>query len=157
MQSKWNMAFGVPMQRRQQSVRAHDDRAFWQLVIVLLDTLEVVARRICLANCAGCEVQDLISIAADIRVELGNTEMCPIAPNHRENVTECIRPATTSLSGERLPETTMTYFVMVPSMSEMTTWSVCSQTNRRAVHAATPVADRENVMLFAPGFRSSDF
>ena len=53
--------------------------------------------------------------------------------------------------------TMIAYFVMVPSMSEMTTWSVCSQTNSRAVHAAAPVADSENVILFAPGFRSSDF
>lgn len=50
----------------------------------------------------------------------------------------------------------LSYFVMVPSMSEMTTWSVWSQTNRRAVHAAAPVADSENVILFAPGFKSSD-
>ena len=32
-----------------------------------------------------------------------------------------------------------------------------SHTNIRAVHAATPVADSENVMVFAPGLRLRDF
>lgn len=49
------------------------------------------------------------------------------------------------------------YFVMVPSMSDTTTKSVCSQTKIRAVHATTPVADSEKVMVFAPGLRSKDF
>jgi hypothetical protein len=47
--------------------------------------------------------------------------------------------------------------VMVPSMSEMTIESVTSQTNMRAVQAAAPDAVSENVMLFAPSFKSSAF
>ena len=78
------------MQRRQQSIRAHYDRAFRQLVIVLLDTLEVVARRVGLANGARGEVQNLVAIATDVRVEFGHTKMCPVAPNHREDVAERI-------------------------------------------------------------------
>lgn len=49
------------------------------------------------------------------------------------------------------------YFVIVPSISEITTESVQSHTNNRAVHATAPVADKEKVMLFAPGLRSRDF
>lgn len=51
----------------------------------------------------------------------------------------------------------VTYFVIVPSMSEITIESVDSQTNIRAVHATTPDADKENVILLAPGFSSSFF
>jgi hypothetical protein len=47
--------------------------------------------------------------------------------------------------------------VIVPSMSETTTESSYSQTNIRAVHAVAPVNERENVIVFAPGFRSKDF
>src|ERR1700678_2782112 len=46
------------------------------------------------------------------------------------------------------------HLVMVPSISETTTRSVESQTNIRAVAATAPVADRENVIVFAPGRRS---
>lgn len=49
------------------------------------------------------------------------------------------------------------HLVIVPSMSEMTTWSVESQTNMRAAHPGTPVVESENVIVFAPGFKFSDF
>ena len=42
-------------------------------------------------------------------------------------------------------------------MSEITTRSVESQTKMRAVVADTPVADKENVIEFAPGFKFNDF
>lgn len=46
---------------------------------------------------------------------------------------------------------------MVPSMSEMSTMSVESQTKIRAVHAITPDVERENVIVFAPAFKLSAF
>lgn len=45
--------------------------------------------------------------------------------------------------------------VIVPSISEMTIWSVESHTNIRAVHAATPELESEKVIVFAPGSRLS--
>ena len=42
-------------------------------------------------------------------------------------------------------------------MSEMTIWSVHSQTNSLALQAATPVDDSEKVTEFAPGLRCNDF
>jgi hypothetical protein len=50
-----------------------------------------------------------------------------------------------------------TYFVIVPSISDMTTISFESHTKIRAVQAITPVVDNENVMVFAPGFKLSAF
>jgi len=42
-------------------------------------------------------------------------------------------------------------------MSEMTTRSVESQTNIRAVAAIAPEADKEKVIALAPGLRLRDF
>lgn len=50
-----------------------------------------------------------------------------------------------------------THFVMVPSMSEMTTRSVWFHMKMRAVHAIAPVAESENVIELAPGFSSRLF
>lgn len=47
--------------------------------------------------------------------------------------------------------------VIVPSMSETTTWSFASHRNMRAVHAMAPDADNENVIGFGPAFKSSCF
>lgn len=47
------------------------------------------------------------------------------------------------------------HLVIVPSISEMTMWSVESHTNILAVHAATPELESEKVMVFAPGSRLS--
>ena len=47
--------------------------------------------------------------------------------------------------------------MIVPSMSEMTIWSVHSLTNSLAPQAATLVGDSEKVTEFAPGLRCSDF
>ena len=80
----------VPVQRRQQSVRTHYDRTFWQLIVILLDTLEVVARRVGLTNGTGGEVQNLVPISTYVRVELGYTEMRPVAPDHCEDMAQRI-------------------------------------------------------------------
>ena len=61
------------------------------------------------------------------------------------------------VSDAPIGERGISYLVMVPSMSDTTTESVCSQTNIRAVHAVAPVDEREKVMVFAPDFRLSDF
>ena len=50
-----------------------------------------------------------------------------------------------------------TYFVIVPSISETTTEAVSSHRKILAVQAASPEAERENVMVFIPGFRLSCF
>lgn len=47
--------------------------------------------------------------------------------------------------------------MIVPSMSETTTWSVDSQRNIRAVHATAPDAEREKVIVFEPALRSNAF
>lgn len=49
------------------------------------------------------------------------------------------------------------HLVIVPSISETTTWSVESQTNMRDAHPGAPVVESENVIVFAPGFRFRDF
>ena len=49
------------------------------------------------------------------------------------------------------------HFVIVPSMSDTTTQSVASQRKILAVQAVAPEADRENVIEFIPGLRSSCF
>lgn len=46
-----------------------------------------------------------------------------------------------------------THFVIVPSISEITTKSVDSQTKIRAVHATAPEVDSEKVIVLAPGFK----
>lgn len=51
----------------------------------------------------------------------------------------------------------LTYLVIVPSISDITTRSVESHTKIRAVAAMAPEADNENVIAFAPGLRLSDF
>lgn len=51
----------------------------------------------------------------------------------------------------------MAYLVIVPSISETTTWSVESQTNMRAAQPGAPVVESENVIVLAPGFRFNDF
>lgn len=49
------------------------------------------------------------------------------------------------------------YLVIVPSISDTTTKSVDCHTKMRAVHAMTPEADSENVMVLAPDFKFNDF
>jgi len=49
------------------------------------------------------------------------------------------------------------YFVIVPSISEITTRSVESQTKIRAVAATAPEVESEKVIEFAPGRRFRDF
>lgn len=53
----------------------------------------------------------------------------------------------------------LTYFVIVPSISEMTIWSVLSQRKIRAVQTANPEYDdvTENWTVFGPGLRHSCF
>lgn len=47
--------------------------------------------------------------------------------------------------------------MIVPSMSETTTRSVCSHTKILAVAATAPVAEREKVIVLGPGCRLSAF
>ena len=55
-------------------------------MVILFDTLQVVARGICLANSTGREIHDFIAVLVDVSVQLGNTKVCPIAPNEREHM-----------------------------------------------------------------------
>src|SRR6266702_5053835 len=48
-----------------------------------------------------------------------------------------------------------THLVIVPSISDTTTLSVCSHKKMRAAHATTPDEASEKVIVFAPGRRSS--
>lgn len=52
------------MERRHEAIRAHDDRAFGELVVALADTLEVIACRVGLADGTRGEVHDLVAIVA---------------------------------------------------------------------------------------------
>ena len=84
--------------------------------------------------------------------------MGPIAANHGKYMAKAIRPLDNLNKGEqRVRERNDAYFVIVPSISEMTTLSVCSQTKMRAVQAMTPEADNENVIEFAPDLRFNVF
>jgi len=80
------------MKRSNEPVWAHDDRPLRELIVILLDPLEIFARRICLANCPRSQVHDLIPVSCNIGVQLGHTRMCPVSPDHGENVTQTIRP-----------------------------------------------------------------
>lgn len=82
--------------------------------------------------------------------------MGPITANHSKDMAQAIGPGIVSIDKTTRSEEDE-YFVIVPSISEMSTLSVCSQTKMRAVHAMTPEADSENVIVFAPGFKSSVF
>ena len=75
------------MKRSNEPVRAHDDGSLGELIVILLDPLEIFTRRIRLANCPRSQVHDPIPISCDIGVQLGHTRMCPVSPNHGEDVT----------------------------------------------------------------------
>lgn len=79
------------MQRSHQSVWTHYDWSFRELVVVLLDAFEVIARCVCLADGARGKVHDLISVPHDIRVQLCDTKVCPVASNHSKNVAQTVR------------------------------------------------------------------
>ena len=85
-----------PVERRHQPIRAHNHRALRQLVVVLLDTLEVFSSGVRLTDSSRSEVQDLVAVSADIGVKLGYAEMCPITPDHREDVAKGIRPTSSA-------------------------------------------------------------
>lgn len=84
--------------------------------------------------------------------------MCPVAPYHGKDMTKPIRPADRIVSKKSFNQNKQkNNFVIVPSISEMTTRSVESQTNIRAVAAIAPEADKEKVIALAPGRRLRDF
>lgn len=81
----------------------------------------------------------------NIGVELGDTEVRPVAANGGKDVAKRVGPGCTR--GERTKVRSKnrstasgqpSYLVMVPSMSEITIWSLASQRKMRAVHDATP-------------------
>jgi len=79
------------VQACEKPIRAHDDGAFGKLVVVLIDALEIVMCRVCLANGAGHEVHNLVPIPTDICAELCHAKMHPVIPNHGEDVAQCVR------------------------------------------------------------------
>ena len=56
------------MQASQQAVRAHNDRALRKLVIVLVDSLQVIPRRVGLTNGTRSEIHDFVSVAANVSI-----------------------------------------------------------------------------------------
>jgi len=86
------------VQRRHQPVGAHNDGTFRKLIVVLLDTFEVVARRIRLPDSSRGEVHDLVPVTPDIGVQLSNTGMRPVTTNHSKDMAKPVRPK--EMSGE---------------------------------------------------------
>lgn len=80
------------MQRSHQPIWAHDDGTLWELIIILLNPFEVIPRRVRLTDSPRRQIHDLVSIPADIGVKLRYTKMGPVPSDHREDVTESIRP-----------------------------------------------------------------
>lgn len=78
------------MKRGHQPIWAHDDWTFRKLEIVLLNAFEIVSRRICLSNRPRSEIHDLIPVSCNVRVELCDSKMCPVAANHGKDVTKGI-------------------------------------------------------------------
>ena len=63
----------------------------------------------------------MVSVTTDVRIEFRNTEMCPVSTDHREHMSECIRPVLLLLNELRVIGGREAYFVIVPSMSDTTT------------------------------------
>lgn len=123
------------------------------MIVILSDTLQIVARGICLADGTRREIHNLISVLVDVGVQFGNTKVCPITPDQREHVPKRVRPVVVLADNRK--RNNETHFVIVPSMSDTTTLSECSHKKTRAAHATTPDEASENVIVFAPGRRSS--
>lgn len=60
-------------------------------MIVLLDTLKVPPSGVGLTDGAGSEVHDFVAVLRDISVELGHTEMRPVAANHGKDMAQRVR------------------------------------------------------------------
>jgi hypothetical protein len=76
--------------------------------------------------------------------------MGPVPANRSKHVTQRV--------GSRVSLVVRaTHFVIVPSMSEMTIWSVSSHKKMREVQVASPEYDdvTENCTVFGPGFKLS--
>lgn len=82
----------VPMKRGHQSVGTHDDRAFGELIVVLLDSLEVFSSRVRLADRSRSKVHHLVPVPADVGIELCHANMRPVTTDHREDMSQSIRP-----------------------------------------------------------------
>lgn len=81
-----------PVKRGHQPVGAHDYGALGQLIVVLFNPLEIVPRRIGLANGSRGEVHHLVTVTADISVKFCHAEVCPISTDHCEHMSEGVRP-----------------------------------------------------------------
>jgi hypothetical protein len=145
------------MERGHQSIGTHDDRTLWELVVVLVNPSQIVSRRVRLTNGPRREVHNLVPVTADIGVQLRDTIMRPVSPNHGEDMSQSIGSDAESVTYSYSHHRYCAHLVIVPSMSEMTIWSAASQTKIRAVQVTTPVAERENVIEFGPFFKLSSF
>lgn len=85
------------MKRSHQAVWTHDDGPFRQLVIVLLDSFEIVSGRVGLSDGPGREVHDLVPIPRDVSVKFSDAYVRPVAPYHGENMPQSIRPTTSEI------------------------------------------------------------
>jgi hypothetical protein len=90
------------MKRGHQPVRTHDDRSFRKLIVALANRLEVVSCRVGLADSSRRQIHDLVAIVANVRVELGNTEMCPITADGSKDMPESVGSGVSFASGEAL-------------------------------------------------------
>jgi len=79
------------VQRRDEPVRAHDHGAVRQLVVVLIDAAQIVARNVRLPNRTRREVHEPVPVLRDVVVQLGYAEMRPVPAHERENVAEGVR------------------------------------------------------------------
>lgn len=79
-----------PMKRGHESIRAHNDRPFWQLIVILFDALEIPSGRVCLADSSRSKVHDLVPIPCDICVQLGDSKVCPVSSDHCEHMAKAI-------------------------------------------------------------------
>lgn len=88
----------LPMKRCHQSIWTHDDRAFGELIIILLHPLQVVSRRVRLTDGTRSEVHNLVPIPSDVSVQLCHTEMRPVPAYHSEYMSKTIG-STRTVSG----------------------------------------------------------
>lgn len=57
-------------------------------MIILLDVLQIISRRIRLPNSPRREIHNIVSIPRNIRVQLRDADMGPVATDHREHMAE---------------------------------------------------------------------
>jgi hypothetical protein len=79
------------MQGSHETIRAHDNRSFWELESILLDSLEIFPSGIGLSDRPRSEVHHFVPISRDIGVKLCDSEMSPIPTDHRKDMAESVR------------------------------------------------------------------